>query len=183
VSRPQRFPDWATLNAAVPGVATTMRRYLDQLTCVLRPGSVGNADQALRSLAAFLAEHAPEVSAVADINRRHIEDFIRWLSARSGRTTDRITPATMAHRLGTLRMFFVRISEWDWPDAPPRVPIIPGDLPRQDHPLPKALDDPAAAAQLLRATQTQPRMLVRVVVKSWWKSCCAPAYASASSPP
>jgi hypothetical protein len=34
-----------------------------------RPGSVGNADQALRSLAAFLAEQAPEVSAVADIQR------------------------------------------------------------------------------------------------------------------
>jgi hypothetical protein len=38
-------------------------------------------------------------------------------------------------------MFFVRIQEWDWPDAPTRVPIIPADLPRQDRPLPKALDD------------------------------------------
>lgn len=107
-------------------------------------------------MAVFLAEHAPEVTAVADINRRHIEDFIRWLAARSGRTTTRLTPATLAHRLGTLRMFFVRIHDWDWPDAPARVPIIPGDLPRQDHPLPKALDD-AAAAKLLRAAQTQPR--------------------------
>ncbi len=164
MSRPERFPDWPTLDAAVPGVAATMRRYLDQLTCLLRPGSVGNADQALRSLAAFLADHAPEVSAVADISRRHMEDFIRWLVARSGRATARLSPATLAHRLGTLRMFFVRIIEWDWPDAPARVPIIPGDLPRQDHPLPKALDD-AAAAQLVRAAQTEPRMLVRVVVE------------------
>jgi site-specific recombinase XerD len=152
------------LDSAVPGVAATMRRYLHQLACVLRPRSVGNADQALRSLAAFLAEHAPGVSTVADINRRHIEDFICWLAARSGRTTARLTPATLAHRLGTLRMFFVRISEWNWPEAPARVPIIPGDLPRQDHPLPKALDD-AAAAHLLRAAQAQPRMLVRVVVE------------------
>jgi site-specific recombinase XerD len=164
VSGPQRFPDWPTLHAAVPAVAATMRRYLDQLTCLLRPGSVGNVDQALRSLAAFLVEHAPEVTAVADINRRHIEDFIGWLAARSGRATDRITPATLAHRLGTLRMFFVRISDWDWPEAPPRVPIIPADLPRQDHPLPKALDDPAAA-KLLRAAQADPRMLTRVVVE------------------
>ncbi len=44
------------------------------------------------------------------------------------------------------------------------MPIIPADLPRQDHPLPKALDDPAAA-KLLRAAQTQPRMLVRVAVE------------------
>ncbi|HEU4543014.1 MAG TPA: hypothetical protein VFR23_17925 [Jiangellaceae bacterium] len=56
----------------------------------------------------------------------------------------------MAHRLGTLRMFFVRIDEWGWPDAPARGPMFPGDLPKIDHPLPKALDD-AAAARLLRA--------------------------------
>jgi site-specific recombinase XerD len=161
---PLRLTDWATLNATIPDVVSTMRRYLDQLACVLRPGSVGGADLALRSLAEFLVEHAPEVTAVAGINRRHIEDFVRWLAARPGRHSARVTPATLAHRLGTLRMFFVRISEWDWPDAPARVPIIPGDLPRIDHPLPKALDD-AAAAQLLRAAQAQPRMLVRVVVE------------------
>jgi site-specific recombinase XerD len=44
------------------------------------------------------------------------------------------------------------------------VPIIPGDLPHQDHPLPKALDD-AAAAKLLHAAQAAPRMLVRVAVE------------------
>jgi site-specific recombinase XerD len=141
-----------------------MRRYLQQLDCILRPGSVSGADLALRSLAAFLAEEAPDVRFVSDIRRRHVEDFRSWLAARPGRRTARLTPATLAHRLGTLRMFFVRISDWDWPEAPARVPIIPADLPRQDHPLPKALDDPAAA-KLLRAAQTQPRMLVRVVVE------------------
>jgi site-specific recombinase XerD len=39
-----------------------------------------------------------------------------------------------------------------------------GDLPRQDHPLPKALDD-AAASKLLRAAQNDERLLVRVVVE------------------
>jgi site-specific recombinase XerD len=164
VSGPVRLPDWDHLAAAAPEVVATMRRYLDQLTCLLRPGSVGGADLALRSLAAFLTEHAPDVGTVAEINRRHIEDFIRWLAARPGRNSARVTPATLAHRLGTLRMFFVRISEWGWPEAPGRVPIIPGDLPRQDHPLPKALDD-AAAAKLLRAAQAERRMLVRVVVE------------------
>ena len=61
-------------------------------------------------------------------------------------------------------MFFVRIEEWGWDEAPPRVPMFPGDLPRQDHPLPKALDD-ATAARLLRAAQADPRMLVRVTVE------------------
>jgi site-specific recombinase XerD len=164
VSGPARLPDWDRLAADLPAVVATMRRYLDQLECTLRPGSVGNADQALRSFATFLIERAREVSALSDVQRRHIEGFKRWLADRPGRDNPRVTPATLAHRLGTLRMFFTRISEWDWPDAPTRVPIIPGDLPRPDHPLPKALDD-AAAAQLLRAAQTQPRMLVRVVVE------------------
>jgi site-specific recombinase XerD len=164
VSRPLRLSDWDQLSAAVPNMVATMRRYLDQLASILRPGSVSNADQALRALATFLTEQAPEVKNVADIGRRHVEDYRQWLAARPGRDTARVTPATLAHRLGTLRMFFVRLHEWDWPDAPPRVPIIPADLPRQDHPLPKALDD-AAAAKLLRAAQADRRMLVRVVVE------------------
>ena len=61
-------------------------------------------------------------------------------------------------------MFFVRIDEWGWDEAPPRVPMFPGDLPRQDHPLPKALDD-AAAAKLLRAAHPDDRLLVRVTVE------------------
>jgi site-specific recombinase XerD len=161
---PLLLPVWDDLAAANPDLAAPMRRYLQQLGCILRPGSVGGADLALRSFAAFLAEQAPELRFLSDVRRRHIEDFRVWLAARPGQRTGQITPATLAHRLGTLRMFFVRISDWDWPEAPARVPVIPADLPRQDHPLPKALDD-AAAAKLLRAAQAHPRMLTRVVVE------------------
>ena len=141
-----------------------MRRYLEQVACVLRPGSVSGADLALRSFAAFLAEAPSPAIALAQITRRHVEDFKPWLAARPGQNKPRLTPATIAHRLGTLRMFFARITEWGWDDAPPRVPMFPGDLPRQDHPLPKALDD-ATAAKLLRAAQADRRMLVRVTVE------------------
>jgi hypothetical protein len=61
-------------------------------------------------------------------------------------------------------VFFLRIEERGWDDAPPRVPMFPGDLPRQDHPLPRALDD-ATAAKLRRAAQKDRRMLVRVTVE------------------
>ena len=150
--------------AARADLVDTMRRYLEQVACVLRPGSVVNTDQALRSFAAFLLECAPEVTSTRQVTRRHIEDYKPWLAKRPGRTTARMTPGTMVHRLGTLRMFFVRLEEWDWPEAPPRVPMFLGDLPRQDHPLPKALDD-AAAAKLLRAAQADRRLLVRVTVE------------------
>ena len=42
--------------------------------------------------------------------------------------------------------------------------MFTGDLPRQDHPLPRALDD-ASAAKLLRAAQADKRLLVRVTVE------------------
>ena len=158
------LPGWAELEPVIPQVTATMRRYLAQIGCVLRPGSVSGADLALRSFAAFLTQAAPEVTCLAQVTRRHIEDYKPWLTARPGQNKPQVTTATIAHRLGTLRMFFVRLDEWGWDDAPPRVPMFPGDLPRQDHPLPKALDD-ASAAKLLRAAQADRRLLVRVTVE------------------
>jgi site-specific recombinase XerD len=164
VTGPALLPDWAQLAEAIPQITVPMRRYLEQVACVLRPGSVSGADLALRSFAAFLAEAPSPVSSLAEINRRHVEAFKPWLAARPGQNRPRLTPATIAHRLGTLRMFFARIEEWGWDEAPPRVPMFPGDLPRQDHPLPKAPGD-AAAAKLLRAAQNDKRLLVRVTVE------------------
>jgi hypothetical protein len=132
------LPGWADPGPAVPQIAATMRRYLTQIGCILRPGSVGGADLALRCFASFLAQAAPEVTSTAQVTRRHIEDYKPWLAARPGQNKPQLTTATIAHRLGTLRMFFVRLDEWNWDEAPPKVPMFPGDLPRQDHPLPKA---------------------------------------------
>jgi len=163
VTGPALLPDWPQLAEVIPQITIPMRRYLEQVACVLRPGSVSGADQALRLFAAFLAETSP-ATPLNQVTRRHAEDFKPWLAARPGQNKPRLAPATIAHRLGTLRMFFARIAEWGWEEAPPRVPMFPGDLPRLDRPLPKALDD-AAAARLLRAAQADKRLLVRVTVE------------------
>ena len=163
MSGPLLLPTWEQL-AVRPQIVDTMRRYLDQIACVLRPGSVTGTDLALRSFAAFLVETAPDIVSVAQVTRRHIENYKPWLAKRPGQNKARVTTATLAHRLGTLRMFFVRIDEWGWEEAPARVPMFPGDLPRQNHPLPQALDD-AAAAQLLRAAHQDKRLLVRVTIE------------------
>jgi site-specific recombinase XerD len=158
------LPAWDQLAAKVPGVTEPMRRYLEQIACVRRPRSVVNADLALRCFATFLAEAAPQVTGLAQITRRHVEAFKPWLAARPGQNKPQVTTATLAHRLGTLQMLFARLDEWGWDDAPPRVPMFPGDLPRQDRPLPKALND-GAAAKLLRAACNDRRLLVRVTVE------------------
>jgi site-specific recombinase XerD len=160
----QVMPTWDVLAADRPVMVTTMRRYLQQIASVLRPGSVTGADLGLRCFATFLSDTAPDVLTVAAVTRRHIEDYKPWLASRPGQRLPRLTTNTIAHRLGTLRMFFIRIEEWEWIDAPARVPIVTGDLPRQDHPLPKALDD-AAVVKLLRAARADRKMLVRVAIE------------------
>jgi site-specific recombinase XerD len=162
MSLPIAFPTWDEIDAAAPQLAATMRAYLTQVATTLRPGTVRGADLGLRCFAQFLIEEHPEVTAVAQVRRTHIEDYKPWIADRPGRDGGPITANTRAHRIGHLRTFFIRIHDWDWPDSPPTVPILFGDLPRQEQPLPKALDD-AAAAKFLRAAQGLKRQLGRVV--------------------
>ena len=80
---------------------------------------------------------------------------------RSGTT---LSANTVRQRLGILRTFFERIIEWDYDDAPPRVPVYASDLPKADEPLPRFLDDPTAA-RLLRAAANDPDPFRRLVVE------------------
>jgi len=73
------------------------------------PGASSSTDQALRSFAGFLLERAPDVTIVNQVTRRHIEDYKPWPAARPGQNRARVSTATLAHRLGTLRMFFVSV--------------------------------------------------------------------------
>ena len=83
------LPDWEELEQQVPAITATMRRYLTQIGCVLRPGSVVNTGIALRAFAAFLVENT-EVRDVSEVTRRHIEDYKPWLAQRPGRGLARV---------------------------------------------------------------------------------------------
>jgi site-specific recombinase XerD len=159
---------WTELGHAAPQIATTMRRYLQQVSCSLRPQSIKATDQGLRLFATFLTRAHPDVTAIADLQRVHLENYKRWLTddldhptAGPGRS---LSATSRSLRLGSLRMFFTRITEWDYDDAPSRPLLFLGDLPPRDQPLPKALDD-ADAARFLRAAQAQPRLLTRAVAE------------------
>ena len=71
----------------------------------------------------------------ADVARDHIESFKLALAARPGRR-GQASVGTIRHKLGLVRTFFERIIEWEYPDAPRRVPIFAGDFPKADEPLP-----------------------------------------------
>jgi site-specific recombinase XerD len=156
--------NWALTAARRPQLASTARRYLEQISVSLSTSSVAVADQALRMFCLFLAAEHPDVSSFAQVNRPVIEDFKRWLVARPGAKLDTTaTKNTVRQRLGTIRTFFDRIIEWDWADAPARTPIFSVDLPIVDDALPKFLDD-AQAAALLRAASADVDPLRRLVI-------------------
>jgi site-specific recombinase XerD len=154
---------WAQIAAAAPQVAATVQRYLQRLGVFLAPASVDAADNALRQLARWMITVAG-LAAVGDIGRDDIEDYKAWLAAQpraGGRT---ITAETHRQRMRTVRQFFERIIEWDWPDAPPRNPVIAWDIPKKPEPLPKFLDD-RDAARLMAAARASADPRDRLVVE------------------
>ncbi len=155
----------STRSAAVAEarLTETIDAYLGQISLSLRASSVTSARSVLGRFVGFLAEFDPELTCASEIGRRHIEGYKVWLADQPARG-ERPARNTIAHRLSTLRMFFERIIEWEWDDAPARQPIFAGDIPRRDEVLPKFLDDPTFAA-FLRTARAQPRPLTRLVVE------------------
>jgi integrase len=158
-----KWAGWEPITAVAPQLTATMWRYLDQAATFLAPRSVDSAEGALRQLAVFLIGHT-DVTAVAGIRRIDIEELKLWLAARPGVKGGMLSANTQRQRLRMLRMFFERIIEWDWEDAPARNPIIGRDIPPRPEPLPKFLDD-RDAAKLMAAARSSTSPLDRLVVE------------------
>ena len=150
IPRPGSDREWAELSARAPHPVATMRRYLAQLTTFLAPRSVDVADSTLRQLTRWLVT-ATAVTAVADIERHHVEDYKVWLAAQPGTKTPTLAKNTQRQRLRMIRIFFERLIEWDWPDAPRRNPILHCDIPPRPEPIPCFLTDQQAAAFIAAA--------------------------------
>ena len=101
---------------------------------------------------------------MADLGRHHIEAYKLWLASRPRAGGGTLHRHTIRGHLTTLRCFFERISEWGYPDAPPRPLIFAGDLPIPDQPLPRFLDD-AASTKLLRAARADPDPFTRLAIE------------------
>src|SRR5436305_6054757 len=150
--------------ANVTPLAVTIGDYLAQLSVSLRPQSVLSYRSDLQLFAAFIAERYPDVIGAGDLQRSHVEAFKAHLAASPGAKAPRLATATIRRRLSTLRMFFERIAEWGWADAPSRTLLFAGDLPKRDEALPKFLDD-AAFAAFMRAARNEPRPLLRLAIE------------------
>jgi integrase len=160
---------WDKIARRAPRMAATMTAYLDQLTVSSRPATVSAASLVLRQFADHVTSTDPACTSVAAVERRHIEDYKIVLAARPGRDGGTVTTETIRNNLGMLRAFFERLIDWDDPDAPRRVPVLAGDLPKANEPLPKFLDDPTAAkfmAALAVEQNRRRRLIVELLART-----------------
>jgi integrase len=155
---------WAEIADRAPQMVLTMNRFLDQLAVSARPSTVDAYSLTLRFFAGRVTAADPTCVRVASIGRGHLEDYKCWLAERPGKKTPKLTTTTIRHSLGLLRTFFERIIDWDYDDAPAKVPIFPGDFPQPDEPLPKFLDDPTAA-KFMAALAVDPNPRRRLMVE------------------
>ncbi len=105
-----------------------------------------------------------DLTAVAGITRTHIEDYKVWLAAQPGISGATLAKNTQRHRLRMIRIFFERLIEWDWNDAPARNPIFHGDIAPRSDPLPKFLND-QDAAKLMQAARAHRLPRYRLVIE------------------
>jgi integrase len=159
---------WASIGRRSPMFATTCRGYLNQIALTARPSTVTAADRALRLFGDWLNSFDPTMVAFRQLNRRHIEHYKLFLGARENGNGQPLKKSTINNHLGMLRVIIERLIEWDHPDAPTRNPIFGTDLPKLDEPLPKFLDDQAAAKFMAAATRMPPqwRLVIEMLART-----------------
>jgi site-specific recombinase XerD len=152
------------MNTVAPRLAAVAARYLDQVALSLRPGSVAVIDRSLRTFCRYLIEGHPEITSVSAVGRSQIEGFKAHLGAHITEKGKPLSPNSRRQCLSVLRVFFDRIIEWEWDDAPPRSSIFASDMPKADEPLPKFLDD-GDATRFARSVAAETDPLRRLVLE------------------
>lgn len=127
---------------AATEIRETLLAYLDARATVLRPKSIAKITSALGVFGEFLTTEFPELTSTAGLQRHHIEAFLRWSATRSCRGNHGgrpVGPFVVAHAALTVGGFLDDITEWGWPQAPPRRLVFPSDIAKQPQLLPRAL--------------------------------------------
>jgi site-specific recombinase XerD len=156
-----RARQWASVP---PRLAATLQGYVEQMRVTLRPSSIPHVERTLREFARWLSDQAPEVKAVRDLHRSHIERYKRHLAGKPNIRGGRLSKRTLAGELSTLRICLERLAEWDGEDAPTRTLMFPGDVPKLDDPLPRFIDD-GAAKKLIQAARACDDPFARLAVE------------------
>jgi integrase len=147
-----------------PQIRTEVVRYVSTIATTLRPTTVAGRAKALLVFFDYLAEHHPQVQRIKQIDRGHVEDYLRWARQRPWRGPNgrgRTVGLTVFHQdVVDLRCFFEDIAGWGWACAPTRRLLFYADIPRLPEPMPRALP-PDVDRALMAAVAGLDDVLVR----------------------
>jgi site-specific recombinase XerD len=153
-----------------PSLRGTFLRYVTVRSAVSRPSTVDCLINDLLPFAEYLTAHAPEIRHLRHLRRHHIEAYLIWnrhrpwrgrhAAAGAGRT---ISTAVAQTAVLTLRNMLDDITDWGWEDVPTRRLVFRADIPKLDHPLPRALA-PDIDAALMAAVDALDDPFARVAV-------------------
>jgi integrase len=124
-----------------PAIRAPMIAYLERKRATCQPKTVSAIATRLRHFGEFLAQRDPGLDSIASLDRRaHIEPYLTSLTeaTRPG-NGELITVADRSRRVLAVTCFLADITEWGWPDAPPRKLMFRDDSPRLPQVLPRYL--------------------------------------------
>ena len=126
-----------------PAIRASMLRYLTATATTQRPKTITEKAAALVVFADWLARAFPQVRCLSQITRAHLEEFMAFHRTRPWRgRVARDRQVSLVRHITTivyLRGFFDDIAIWGWTDRPAGPVLHRSDIPRQPHPLPRAL--------------------------------------------
>nr|WP_240731958.1 hypothetical protein [Egibacter rhizosphaerae] len=130
---------------AVPAreIRRAMLRYLDTEPRSCAPPPISALCESLVVFGEFLGGACPEVTSLRQLDRGHIEAFLRHNATRPWRgrvARNQPVAASVAHAtVLAVRNFLDDITLWGWAERPARQLIFAADVPRLERPLPRAL--------------------------------------------
>jgi integrase len=131
--------------------------YLDRLTATHARQSVTGTATRMAHFGRHLATVDPGIASLAALDRKqHIETYLTAVAdARSSRSGDPISASERRARVLAVSVLLNSITEWGWPEAPPRRLVFRADIPRLPRPLPRYLT-PDADRRLAGALEDSP---------------------------
>jgi integrase len=124
-----------------PPIRETMIAYLDRKRATCQTKTVSGIATRLKHFGVFLAAVDPALDSIAHLDRRrHIEPYLTSLvDAVSSKNDELITVVDRSRRVLALAGFLTDVTEWGWPDAPPRKLVFCDDIPKLPQVLPRYL--------------------------------------------
>ncbi len=124
-----------------PPIREPMIAYLERKRATCQPKTVSAIATRLKHFGVFLADIDPDLDSIAALDRRrHIEPYLTSLvDAVNTKNGELITVADRSRRVLALTGFLTDITEWGWPDAPPRKLVFRDDNPKLPQTLPRYL--------------------------------------------